>query len=753
MNIRIGGPPSPPPQADPAKEPESTSSKETPTPTPTPGPAETKQTPQQNDKKAQVAEHSIAGQARAALLKSAEKSSTGGVTNIFGSAMSAMGEAAAQAAVKFAKPLSQGDQGPEVEKAQVEINNWRWANGKKPIKETGKFDEETERAVRDFQSANGLKADCIYGPNTRDRLELENDPYFKSLPADTKKKVRDQMDGYSQDPISREKLKDLATNSNFADVSQDGQNWALKTLALSPQSTANLNNVKQNVRDRAGLEKNANFEKLDVGTKKQITDSMEKHSLDKNNRDQLVRIATDPALGKLSRPLQEEALKAFEKAPGDASYVGDLKKIIGSEAFQSQKMTDALKTRTLEVAGNNAINPTFTDSLAKIVDSKSFDKMDDALKTRTLDLAANHSANNQHTRSLTNLVTHDNFGAMPAQDQGKTLNVFEGASMDGKEALAKLMKKDVNGTPALMSKSTGTTGKLIDHLDRLNSTNIAPNVADGSGTPANKRQVTEDLLKELANPNQNINQDNRGTCAPTSISYKLAVLNPAEYARIVTDLTTTGQSTLANGSTIQPPADAFMQDNSNRSVSERLLQSSLMNLAYRGTYQNWNPGADGTRGTPDDGFLAQGGGTSRFLDGAPPGTVGLSPEQETTVLNATTGKTYRNYTGEADAIPDNLDMLNKTKEQLKAGKGPVHAYVFWRTVHHGVEILKVEDGRVFFRNPVGGNIPGVANGVGPTDVGPTPPRTPPRRVEDGPNGIESMSEADFMSRVAGLQIQ
>jgi hypothetical protein len=96
----------------------------------------------------------------------------------------------------------------------------------------------------------------------------------------------------------------------------------------------------------------------------------------------------------------------------------------------------------------------------------------------------------------------------------------------------------------------------------------------------------EDLMKELANPDQNINQSSKGTCTCTSMSFGLAKNRPAEYARLMTDLLTTGKTKLANGDTISPPGDAYAFDGTSRSEGERLLQSSLMNYATGGTYMN-----------------------------------------------------------------------------------------------------------------------------------------------------------------------
>ena len=366
------------------------------------------------------------------------------------------------------------------------------------------------------------------------------------------------------------------------------------------------------------------------------------------------------------------------------------------------------------------------------------------MKTRTLDLAANNAANNQYTTHLSNLITHDTFGAMSAQDKTKTLNVFENTTIDGKGALLKLMDKNINGTSALLSKGYGATGPTLDSLNRLATSNINARVGDASGTPANRAKVMEDLMNELSNPAQNINQGNRGTCTVTSMTYGLAEKNPAEYARLVTDLAINGQTKLANGDTIQPPADGLAQDNGSRSVGERLLQSSLMTYANP-TYQNFNAAA-----------LTN---PNVNIDGVPPGFgSGMNPDNQSKVLGALHNRKYEVVTEiKYNFVAANKDVLAMTKLELEKRGGPVYTWVDWSSPgspgSHIVEVTKIENGRVYFRNPWGGNIPGISNGVGPTDVGATPARTPPRRVEDGPNGIESMSTDDYLKGIIGIDIE
>ena len=91
-------------------------------------------------------------------------------------------------------------------------------------------------------------------------------------------------------------------------------------------------------------------------------------------------------------------------------------------------------------------------------------------------------------------------------------------------------------------------------------------------------------------------------------------------------------------------------------------------------------------------------------------------------------------------------LLDRTKKEIDGGHGPVFTGVKWGGGVHAIEVTKIENGRVYYRNPWG------PNGVGPTD----PPgetgasRTPPRRVEDGANGVESMTVEDYNKRALDI---
>lgn len=112
----------------------------------------------------------------------------------------------------------------------------------------------------------------------------------------------------------------------------------------------------------------------------------------------------------------------------------------------------------------------------------------------------------------------------------------------------------------------------------------------GFGELEDKALVLGALVGELASPSSHINQDNRGTCETTTVTHRLALFCPAEYARLSADLVLTGRSTLQDGSDLVPPDDAFPNDDSARSVTERLLQSAFMRY-WRSGYRV-RPGQD-----------------------------------------------------------------------------------------------------------------------------------------------------------------
>jgi hypothetical protein len=117
----------------------------------------------------------------------------------------------------------------------------------------------------------------------------------------------------------------------------------------------------------------------------------------------------------------------------------------------------------------------------------------------------------------------------------------------------------------------------------------------------------------------------------------------------------------------------------------------------------------------------------------------LYEEGQLKVLSALYGRTYI-----SDHHRDNL--IQTTMSLISGGRGPVYARLSWDdNSGHAVQILKIENDRVYFRNPWGGSH--YASGVGHGQSGPQ------RRVEDGANGIESISTSDFLAITESILIE
>lgn len=653
----------------------------------------------------QLAEHFLAGQMRSLMF------TTGG----FGSG----GGGTTGTPAPAPRNLSEGSRGADVQQAEDQLNQWRSDNGKKPIKADGKYDGQTATAVRDFQKHNDLDVDGSIGPNTRDRLALESDASFKNLDPDTKKQVRDEMKGYSKDQVSRDNLKQLATDPNFAKLTPDLQQKALKNLASNPQDTANLNAIRKNAQDRATLEGNPKFQALGDETKKEIRKRMDKYENNPTERQSLMTLAGDENFGKLSRSNQHRAMEALSKSPTFGPNLANLQTMIGSNSFQ--KMDEGMQERVLDMAIKNAGNPTYIGDLSK-------------------------------------LTSDPKFGNLNPVDRGKTLNVFAETTPQGRIALQALMQRTTNGIPAITTHGVNPgSPSLLDQLDRLSKTPLDARLKDRAGNPIPHSKVTEQLLQEVSDPSNYIQQANRGTCTCTSMSHRLAIRNPAEYARLTTDLATTGSAKLANGDTINVPGQSAWlpappQDT--RPHTERLLQSSLMDYARPGKgYVNHNNGPDGTFGTPDDGFVDPKNPTGpRNMDGWRDRPMsGLDSNEEKRVLKGMFNKHFDFYTGSFNFKDDKKDIMNKIRGVFGQGGSYIDADLGWGNGGHAVEVYKVANGRVYIRNPWGPGGVGATGNINGTAANNTG-QGPLRRVENGSQGEESMTIADFEKAVRGVYV-
>ncbi len=595
--------------------------------------------------------------------------------------------------------------------------------------------EETRQLDQAFRSKNPETALL--------QQSLSKDKNFKALPLGVQADAQSALAKNAKDPAARESLRQLATSPGLQGLSEADQSRLVKNasrnddtvgkytresvnnLLKSPayQSAApagqatQLKTILDRSEHRATLTADPNFQHLNKDTREQVLSQMDGHVNNPTARRNLSQLITDPRFSKISRAHQKQALDTLASRPNDAAL---------------------------------------TRNLRSITSSRNFRKMNDVNKTRVLRMVSNNATNSAYGRDLASLVRHRNFDKLSTSDQGRALNVFHNTTPAGRRAFQTVMSRRIKGKMALTTGGYGRTGTLLSQLDRLSTTNPDARLTQQNGTAISRSAVTEQLLQEVANPDRHINQHNRGTCTVTSMSHTLARHNPAEYARLVTDLATTGQSRLANGQTIQVPGQgAWRQDNSNRSHPERLLQSALMDYGRPGAnYQNWNAGADGTRNTADDGFPDPTNPNLRSLDGfADRNGSGLTPDEEVRVLEGLHGREYEVYTGSRNFRDDQKDMTNRIQSELRKTGTPVQVNVRWGSGgSHAVEVTRVQNGRVYFRNPWGGGnvgATGTNNGTAANSTG----AGPTRRVEDGTTGEESMTMADFRKHILRVYVQ
>jgi hypothetical protein len=121
----------------------------------------------------------------------------------------------------------------------------------------------------------------------------------------------------------------------------------------------------------------------------------------------------------------------------------------------------------------------------------------------------------------------------------------------------------------LLEESQSSDGRtLLEELNRLAT-------ADSVHTGLNQKQMVRDLIQEIDNPTA-MAQRTSPTCAPTTAAIYLASTNPAEYARIATDLATSNYSTMPNG---HPLTRQQLDPSDLRSQSLQLVDSAFMEYA------------------------------------------------------------------------------------------------------------------------------------------------------------------------------
>jgi hypothetical protein len=372
----------------------------------------------------------------------------------------------------------------------------------------------------------------------------------------------------------------------------------------------------------------------------------------------------------------------------------------------------------VQKAASGADGGQVQQNLRKLVESKGFTDTDASTQAKALQtLMVSPPSSATAGRLLASLLESAHFNALSPGDKSQVLDIFQKTDNRGREHLLELTNrtflslKDVFrrvadpkaqvGHSALLDKDKdGRT--LLSNLHAMATGKLAPALEEQGITRAS---LLSSVMQEAGQPGE-INQSNRGTCTVTAMQYMLCKEDPAEYVRLMRGLTSPGGTVkMRNGDTLKREEDSIAPDSAtSRSASERLFQSAMME--YSNGKLNYSNVTDTSTGKN----------TARS---------GLNGDEQERGLQALFGRDYEQFGGKPDKA---VEVLKKASGQrllldLKWGKNGGHAVTF----------VKIENDRVYFRNP-----------WGPTgDAKGTTYESPPRRLEDPDTRLESMSLEDF----------
>jgi peptidoglycan hydrolase-like protein with peptidoglycan-binding domain len=263
--------------------------------------------------------------------------------------------------------LGKGNVGKPVQTLQKQLNEWRVANGQTPIKEDGIFGPKTEEAVKEFQTAAGLKPDGLAGPNTKARLELENSADFQKLNPSIKDEIRGRLNHYQTDlclldgtdktyysgPDARQNLLKLVKDPNFHNASHQTQQAALDTLRTNPGDATHAQRVVETSNQMLNLEQNSEFHKLSPTIQHHIRSSMFSHFDDPSSRIYLMDIASSHTFSGLNEQQQHNVLNsALTTNESGTNNLSSIDSIFHSTVFA--EMNHAEKDHLLNVVNRNA---------------------------------------------------------------------------------------------------------------------------------------------------------------------------------------------------------------------------------------------------------------------------------------------------------------------------------------------------------------------------------------------------------------
>ena len=249
---------------------------------------------------------------------------------------------------------------------------------------------------------------------------------------------------------------------------------------------------------------------------------------------------------------------------------------------------------------------------------------------------------------------------------------------------------------------------LLEHVTTLVGTSSNAFMA---GLGSRKDELVASLLTEIANPNANINQGRDTSCVTTVGQNQFVKQSPAEYARIISELATQGKARLVVE--VKDPATGQTQRQLSDWVNGPHLQLDSQ------TVLNHNE-AQQKRSVTETMLQASAGRTFGAVRGG--------------LYNGAAERMYEQIFGRSFERQDDFTSFEREVRRTLQEGGTNMASIKWMAngthANHAVEILKIENGQVYFRNPQGKEFQEVPKGVPATKV-------------DGETATYKMSLADM----------
>ncbi|MFZ5443638.1 MAG: hypothetical protein ACOZQL_26765 [Myxococcota bacterium] len=265
---------------------------------------------------------------------------------------------------------------------------------------------------------------------------------------------------------------------------------------------------------------------------------------------------------------------------------------------------------------------------------------------------------------------------LSSAQMGQLTTALKGASKEATALMGALLEK----APEALSTVDSKGQTLLSNLAKFAAQPLNPKVAAGT----TKEELFTSMLRDVVNPNR-IDQGDAPTCTVTSMQFELVADDPAEYTRLMTELTgPNGRARMRGGSElVVQDGDVSTTSRDGRPASQALFQTVCMEFG-NGRNLEFDPLAKGSLDAA--GKLVQ---------------RGLKPEQQTQVLRQLFGVNYRSELFQTEA--EGAKVLEKLRGYDARGNQnrPVILQLDQGNFNHAVTFERVADNRVYFRDPYG----------------------------------------------------